>query len=67
MTRSMAYHDSTRCGGLAKCPACLDKLWQGKEPVITPTADRLFNVFGGVVIALAFVYLMGHIVWAVAR
>ena len=63
----MAYHDTTRCGGLARCTVCLDKIWQGKEPVMTPTADRLFNVFGVVVIVLAFLYLVWQVVRMVAR
>ena len=65
MTRSMAYH--VDCEGLASCARCQSRLWNGKPAVVTPWADRLFNVFGGVVIALAFVYLLGHIVAAVAQ
>ena len=67
MTRSMAYHDTSRCGGIGSCTVCLDRIWQGKEPVITPAADRLFNVFGVVVIVLSGLYLVGHVVWAVSR
>lgn len=67
MTRSMAVHDTTRCRGLAGCETCLDRVWRGKTPVTTPALDRLFNVFGGVVIALTFLYLLGHIAWAVGR
>lgn len=63
----MAVHDDSRCGGLARCTTCLDRIWQGKEPVLTPAADRLFNVFGGVVIAMAFLYLAWHVFRAVAR
>ena len=63
----MAYHDTTRCGGLTRCMTCLDRIWQGKEPVLTPWADRLFNVFGVVVCVLAFLYLAWHLVRVIAR
>ena len=63
----MAYHDATRCGGLASCRTCLDRIWQGKEPVMTPTADRLFNVFGVVVIVLAGLYLAWQVIRLVTR
>lgn len=63
MTRSMATHDE--CPGLAKCSRCMDRLWNGKTPVTTPSADRIFDVFAGVVIGLAFLYLLAHIAWAV--
>lgn len=66
MTRSMAYHDTTRCRGLSGCPTCLDRVWHG-TPVTTPALDRIFGVFGGVVIALAFLFLLVHIAWAVTR
>ena len=34
---------------------------------MTPTADRLFNVFGVVLIVLAGLYLAGHVLFAVVR
>ena len=67
MTRSMAYHDTSRCGGIGSCTVCLDRIWQGKEPVMTPTADRLFNVFGVVVIVLAGLYLAWQVIRLVTR
>lgn len=67
MTRSMATHDATRCRGLAGCETCLDRVWRGKTPVVSPALDRIFDVFGGVVIGLAFLYLLVHIAWAVVR
>lgn len=65
MTRSMAYH--VDCEGLASCARCQSRLWDGKPAVVTPWADRLFNVFGIVVIVLAGLYLAWHVVLAVAR
>ena len=60
---SMAYH--VDCEGLASCERCQSRLWNGKTPVITPWADRLFNVFGVVVIVLAALYHAGHVLFAV--
>lgn len=43
MTRPMAVHDAERCGGLrAHCDVCLDSLWHGNPPVMTPLLDAMF-------------------------
>lgn len=65
MTRSMAVHED--CPGLAKCSTCMERLWNGKTPVMSPAADRIFDVFAGVVIGLAFLYLAWHIFRVVVR
>lgn len=63
----MAVHDGSRCGGIGSCTRCLERIWNGRTPVLTPTADRFFETFAGAVMALAFLYLIGHVVLAVAR
>lgn len=60
MTRSMA-HNAQRCGGLVSCSVCLDRVWNGKTPVMTPVLDALFAGFATVVVVAFCLYMAWHL------